>query len=58
MARMPRSTKIMMEMFCKEEYEKCARHVVYKECGSEHVPIDLFPNEFKRARKIVSQCKE
>lgn len=58
MAKMPRSTEIMMEMYCEKEYEKCARHIVLIECGSEHVPIDLFPNEFQRAREIVLECKE
>jgi hypothetical protein len=58
MAEMPRSTRITMEIFCREEYEKCARHIVFEECGSENVPIDLFPSEFKRAEEIVSQCKE
>ena len=58
MARMPRSTEIMKEMFCKNEYAKCARYLVYRECGREHIPIDLFPNEFEKGRKIVAQCKE
>ena len=58
MAGMPRSTRIAMEMFCKEEYQECARFVVFIECGAENVPSDLFPGEMKRARKIVSEFEE
>jgi len=58
MATMSRSTEITKNMFCFNEYEKCAPYLVYRECGSEYVEIDLFPSEFNRAKEILKECKE
>ena len=58
MVAMPQSSEIIKETFCRNEHEKCARQLVYAQCGSEHVPADLFPGELQRAREIVLKCKE
>jgi hypothetical protein len=55
MARMPRSAEIMKNMFCKGKYGECARYLVYKKYGSENVPKDLFPGEYKRARDLIKK---
>ncbi|MBN1161991.1 MAG: hypothetical protein JXA17_08595 [Dehalococcoidales bacterium] len=40
--------------FCLKDNSQCARYMVYKALGREKVPIDLFPNMFERAKKVIA----
>lgn len=43
--------------YCEGDNSECARYVVLQECGSEHVPLDLFPNMTKKAEEIIASFK-
>lgn len=49
-------THVYKERYCKGESGECARYVVMKRLGKEHVPIDLYPNETAKAVRIVSSA--
>lgn len=54
MLNMPGLSEMYKNQFCRQDYSKCARYMVYKELGKENVPLDLFPNQKERAEKILS----
>lgn len=39
--------------YCLKNFSGCARHLVFKALGRENVPIDLYPTEVERARRII-----
>jgi hypothetical protein len=43
--------------YCRGDYSKCARYMVFKILGKPSVPIDLFPNMNERAKKILAAHK-
>jgi hypothetical protein len=55
MASMPATAEVARQRYCRGDYTRCARYVVYKALGREHVPGDLFPNELEIARQLVAQ---
>ncbi len=48
------SIAAMRKRYCKKDNSKCARYNVFKALGRNRVPIDLFPNDEKRALVILS----
>jgi methyl-accepting chemotaxis protein len=50
--------KLYKEKYCESNKNKCARYMVAKTIGKEYVPIDLYPNMHKRAKKIISEHKK
>jgi len=44
------------DKYCRSDYSRCARHVVYKALGRETVPPDLFPVQHDTAERIISKC--
>jgi len=40
--------------YCKGDNSTCARYMVFKALGRPRVPVDLIPNEFDRAKQIIS----
>lgn len=50
---MPVTADYYKVIYCKIDYENCARNMVAKEVGLEQVPADLFPCQIHRARKIL-----
>lgn len=55
MAGMPTSSNVMKKTYCRGEYTRCARYLVFKTLGAGQVPGNLFPNEITRAREIIEQ---
>jgi hypothetical protein len=49
----PATTELYKQRYCRDEYEKCARYMVFIKLGKEKVPADLFPNDIKRAQDIL-----
>jgi len=44
--------------YCLGDFNSCARYKVAKTLGREKVPVDLFPNMFDRAEKIIKEGME
>ena len=54
---MPTVSGFLKKEFCNSDYTQCARFIVRNEVGVENVPIDMFPNEQKRAQEIIARVK-
>ena len=54
MANKPATTELMKRQYCKDEYQSCARFMVFRQFGREKVPAELFPNQVDRAREILA----
>lgn len=48
---MPKTSKLLKEMYCQGEHSACARYLVA--VAGLPIPDDLFPNEERRAREII-----
>jgi hypothetical protein len=55
MANMPAMSGIYKQKYCREDYQNCARYMVFVARGKEAVPRDLFPNQLSRARDIIGR---
>ena len=53
MANMPQMAEMMMNRYCRDEYQACARYRVFKALGREAVPADLFPNQPEVADSLL-----
>ena len=58
MANMPFAAESFKQIYCKGNFEICARYMIAITYGREHVPSDLFPNHEQRAEKILQQLKD
>ena len=45
---------MLKTIYCKGDNSTCARYMVFKALGRPKVPADLIPNEFDRAKQIIS----
>ncbi len=55
MLNMPSTGAVYKKIYCQQDFENCARYVVFKAIGRENVPKDLFPNQGDRARTIINE---
>jgi hypothetical protein len=53
MADIPSTAEIFKNLYCKNDFDDCARMIVVKALGREKVPADLFPNQSAKALEIV-----
>lgn len=53
MADMPSTAEIFKNIYCKGDFENCARMMIVKNLGREKVPADLFPNQSAKALDII-----
>ena len=53
MANMPGTAELYKTTFCKDNFDECARHLVYKALGRDKVPKDLFPNQREKVAGII-----
>jgi len=51
---MPSLAAIYKNRYCQNDFDSCARHIVFKALGREKVPKDLFPNQLSRAQELVN----
>ena len=56
MADMPSTADMLKNLYCQQDFDKCARYVIVKEMGREKVPADLFPNQIEKARSILKSA--
>ena len=57
MANMPFASNSFKQIYCRGNFEICARYMIAKPYGRDHVPTDLFPNHERRAVEIITQIK-
>lgn len=57
MASMPVTSNMLKRQYCEGDNTQCARYMVFSSMGREHVPGDLFPNDTKRAKEIITGKK-
>lgn len=44
---------VMKNRHCRTSSDACARWMVFDQLGTAAVPVDLFPNQVDRARKLI-----
>jgi hypothetical protein len=57
MDKLPFAAEQMKRRYCLGSNLECARHIVFDALGSEHVPSDLFPNDVRRAERIIDEVE-
>ena len=51
--------RLYKKRYCQGgEWLKCARYKVAEVLGRDKVPIDLYPNMFDKAEKIIKESKK
>ena len=55
MANLPFAAEQMKQRYCLASNADCARYVVFLALGGGSVPDNLFPNDLKRAEKIIAE---
>ncbi len=55
MADMPSTAERFKQIYCRGDFDSCARYTIVKAIGREKVPADLFPNQQDRAKAIIAQ---
>ncbi|NLW47210.1 MAG: hypothetical protein GXY86_07735 [Firmicutes bacterium] len=58
MANMPVTAEMIKRKICKGDNTVCARYMVSKAVGKEHVPANLIPNQLERVEEIIAAVKE
>jgi len=53
MVNFPENARALKNIFCRGNKAKCARFMVSKALGGDKVPLDLYPDETERAKKII-----
>ncbi|MGI6631734.1 MAG: hypothetical protein ACOX5M_01630 [Bacillota bacterium] len=46
--------KMYKANYCEGNKESCARYMVVRALGREHVPLSLYPNMQEAARRIIA----
>jgi len=54
MQNMPALAGIMKKRYCMDDFDSCARYMVFTKLGKEKVPMDLYPNQVERANEILA----
>jgi hypothetical protein len=55
MKSIPTTASLLKKQYCQDDYEKCARYMVFKALGKLNVPADLYPYEQERAQKMINK---
>ena len=50
----PGMVALYKRQYCRGDNSACARHMVFRTVGREHVPADLFPNDVSRAKEVIA----
>jgi hypothetical protein len=54
MSNMPNTSELLKAKYCEGDNSRCARYLVFKSLGRQHVPSDLFPHDEARAVLVVA----
>ena len=55
MEKMPAMSDMYKRNYCKGDFSKCSRHMVFKALGKPAVPMSLFPNQLEKALSIINK---
>jgi hypothetical protein len=47
--------QMRQQEYCKADFSKCARYMVFRALGLEKVPRDLLPFQVDRAKKLIAK---
>ena len=53
MQNKPSTAGLMKKRYCLDDFNSCARHMVFLKLGKEAVPSDLYPHQTEAAEKIL-----
>ena len=53
---MPAIVESLKKRLCQGDNTNCARHMIARTIGKEHVPDDLIPNQIDRAKEILAKA--
>jgi uncharacterized membrane protein YkvA (DUF1232 family) len=53
MTAMPAVADMMKKRYCYGDHESCARKMIFQALGKGYAPVDLAPNDVKRAQAII-----
>jgi len=53
MPNMPSTAAVYKKIYCEQDFQNCARFMIFKAIGRSSVPKDLFPNQKERAETII-----
>ena len=53
----PHLAKHLKDQYCFKAYKTCARYMISKAIGEEHVPENMWPNERTQAEEAISVLK-
>jgi hypothetical protein len=56
MQHMPAIAAGLKKRFCLNEFETCARYMIFRKLGKPAVPADLYPNQRTRAEGILASA--
>jgi len=54
---MPITAQYLKNIYCIGSPHTCARYIVCKALGKEHVPLNLFPEDLSSAERIIEMRK-
>jgi hypothetical protein len=52
---MPAVSGFLKMRYCRDQYDTCARYILRQAEGPEAVPVDMYPNEIKRAQALMKK---
>jgi len=58
MNNMPATANVMKKRYCLGDNSQCARFMVAQALGRAKVPTDMFPNQYDKAKKLISNNQE
>jgi hypothetical protein len=53
MAEVPVTAERLKKKYCLGDYSACARYMIFKKLGREHVPENLYPHQVEKAEEIL-----
>ncbi len=57
LATMPMISEIYKDYYCRGDNSECAICMLVVAIGEQQLPVDLFPNQIVRARKLIAQAR-
>jgi len=52
-----KAVSLLREVYCRGSQQQCARYVILKTVGREHVPSTLYPNQIHLAESIIKKAR-
>jgi hypothetical protein len=56
MKGMPKVAQLFRKKYCRGDNSECARYMVFK--AGIKIPSNLFPNDIRRAKELISKRKK